>query len=314
MVYKFNIKGMINFNFSSVIQLIKAFPNEQTCIDHLTDLRWNGNVISPFDPASKVYKCAGNKYRCKNTGKYFNVRTGTLFDNTKVELQTWFLGIYLITGHKKGISSLQLAKDLNVTQKTAWFMGQRIRNCFGIENNHQLDNEVECDESFVGGKNKNRHANKKVAKSQGRSFKDKTPVFGMLERQGKLVAKVVVDTSSSSLTPEIIKAVKETAMIYTDEWLGYKGLQRIYDHAFVKHNEGEYVNGKISTNCVENFWSLLKRGIIGIYHSTSRKHLQRYVDEFVFRFNTRHVSEQTRFNQLLSNTEHRLTYKTLING
>ncbi|RYE17975.1 MAG: IS1595 family transposase, partial [Sphingobacteriaceae bacterium] len=139
---------MINIDFKSVIELIKFFPDEKTCINHLEELRWKFGVVSPFDPTSKVYKCAGNKYKCKNTGKYFNVRTATLFDNTKIALQTWFVAIYLITGHKKGISSLQLSRDLNVTQKTAWFMLQRVRNCFGIENNDELDNEVEVDESF----------------------------------------------------------------------------------------------------------------------------------------------------------------------
>lgn len=303
---------MINTNFKSVIELVKAFPDEQTCINHLEQLRWNGNVVSPFDEASKVYKCAGNKYKCKNTGKYFNVRTATLFDNTKIELQTWFVAIYLITGHKKGISSLQLAKDLNVTQKTAWFMAQRIRNCFGIENNHDLDNEVEADESFIGGKNKNRHASKKVENSQGRSVKDKTPVLGMVERNGKLVAKAIANTQAETLTPEIINVVKQSATIYTDEWMGYNSLQRIYDHAFIKHNQGEYVNGRVHTNTIENFWSLLKRGIIGIYHFTSKKHLQKYVDEFVFRYNTRDNSECTRFNLLLANCTNRLTYNSLI--
>ncbi len=302
---------MINTNFKSVIELVKAFPDEQTCINHLEQLRWNGNVLSPFDETSKVYKCAGNKYKCKNTGKYFNVRTATLFDNTKIELQTWFVAIYLITGHKKGISSLQLAKDLNVTQKTAWFMAQRIRNCFGIENNHDLDNEVEADESFIGGKNKNRHASKKVENSQGRSVKDKTPVLGMVERNGKLVAKAIANTQAETLTPEIINVVKQSATIYTDEWMGYNSLQRIYDHAFIKHNQGEYVNGRVHTNTIENFWSLLKRGIIGIYHFTSKKHLQKYVDEFVFRYNTRDNSECTRFNLLLSNCTNRLTYNNL---
>lgn len=302
---------MINIEFKSVIELIKAFPDEQTCINHLEQLRWNGNVISPFDETSKVYKCAGNKYKCKNTGKYFNVRTATLFDNTKIPLQTWFVAIYLITGHKKGISSLQLARDLNVTQKTAWFMNHRIRNCFGIDNDTTLDNEVEIDESFVGGKNKNRHSSKKVENSQGRSFKDKTPVLGMVERGGKLVVKTVENTQGETLTPQIVKSVKETAKIYTDEWLGYKGLQRIYDHTFIKHNEGEYVNGRVHTNTIECFWSLLKRGIIGIYHFTSKKHLQRYVDEFAFRFNSRNISECSRFNLLLMNTENRLTYKAL---
>ena len=121
---------MINTEFKSVLDLLKSFPDEQSCINHLTELRWNGYVVSPFDPTSKVYVCKDNKYRCKNTGKYFNVRTATLFDNTKIELRKWFLAIYIVTSHNKGISSLQLSRDIDVTQKTAWFMLQRIRNCF----------------------------------------------------------------------------------------------------------------------------------------------------------------------------------------
>ena len=117
---------MINTEFKSILDLINTFPDEQSCIDYLEQRRWDGNVVSPFDPSSKVYNCKGNKYKCKNTGKYFNVKTATLFDNSKVELQKWFIAIYLITGHSKGISSVQLAKDLNVTQKTAWFMAHRI--------------------------------------------------------------------------------------------------------------------------------------------------------------------------------------------
>ena len=142
-------KNMINTNFQSIIELLKAFPDEQTCIDHLENLRWNGNVVSPFDETSQVYKCAGNKYKCKNTSKYFNIKTNTLFDNTKVKLQTWFLAIYIVTSHQKGISSLQLSRDLNITQKTAWFMLQRIRNCFGFDNELKLDSEVECNETFT---------------------------------------------------------------------------------------------------------------------------------------------------------------------
>ncbi len=305
---------MINTDFKSIIDLIKAFPNEQICIDHLEKLRWNGNVISPFDPSSTVYDCKGNKYRCKNSMKYFNVKTATLFDNTKIELQKWFVAIYLITGHSKGISSIQLSKDLDVTQKTAWFMAQRIRNCFGILNDGELENEVEIDETYVGGKNKNRHANKKIKGSQGRSHKDKSPVLGMIERGGDLISKKVKDVKGDTLTPEVIKAVKESAKVYTDEWLGYNGLLRIYDQSFVKHNQGEYVNGRIHTNTIEGFWSLIKRGIFGIYHFTSKKHLQKYVDEFVFRYNFRGGNTQMKFNELLSNTGHRLTYKELING
>lgn len=211
---------MINKDFKSIIDLLQAFPDEQSCIDHLTELRWNGNVVSPFDSTSKVYTCKGNKYRCKNTSKYFNVRTATLFDNTKVKLQKWFLAIWLVTSHKKGISSIQLSKDIDVTQKTAWFMLQRIRNCFGVENSGQLENEVEIDETYVGGKNKNKHQSKKVEGSQGRSTRDKAAVLGMIEREGKLIAKTIDNAKSESLTPEIIKAVKEYATLYTDEWLG----------------------------------------------------------------------------------------------
>lgn len=305
---------MINEDFNSILDLINAFPDEETCIKHLEELRWNGYVISPFDRTSTVYKCSNDRYRCKNTSKYFNVKTGTLFDNTKVKLQKWFIAIWLVTSHKKGISSLQLAKDINVTQKTAWFMLQRIRACFGIENDNNLDNTVEADETYVGGKNKNRHQDKKVPSSQGRSAKDKTPIVGIVERQGKLNANVVKNVNSETLTTEIIRSVKHTASLYTDEWLGYKGVSKIYNHSIVKHNQGEYVNGRVHTNTIEGFWSLLKRGIVGIYHFTSKKHLQRYVDEFVFRYNTRKRSESGRFNLLLSNTETRTTYKGLING
>jgi transposase-like protein len=221
------------------------------------------------------------------------------------------MSIYLLTRHSKGISSVQLSKDIDVTQKTAWFMLQRIRNCFGIDID-QLDNEVEIDETYVGGKNKNRHADKKIPHSQGRSTIDKSAVLGMVERDGKLIAKVIQDAKGSTLAPQIIKNIKNSAKLYTDEWMGYNSLQCIYDHSFVKHNHGEYVKGSIHTNTIEGFWSILKRGIIGIYHFTSKKHLQKYVDEFTFRYNMRGMNSNLKFNELLPNTEHRLTYKQLI--
>ena len=305
---------MINAEFNTILDLLKTFPDEQSCINHLESLRWvNADVVSPFNPLSKVYKCAKNRYRCKETGKYFNVKTSTLFDNSKIELQKWFLAIWLVTSHKKGISSTQLSKDIGVTQKTAWFMLQRIRNCFGFDNDNNLSNEVEVDETYVGGKNKNKHNTKKVEGTQGRSVKDKAPVFGMVERGGKLNAKCVDDVTIRTLTKEIVRYVND-ATVYSDKWLGYNALKRIYDHQFIKHGAGQYVNGRVHTNTIEGFWSLLKRGIVGIYHFTSVKHLQKYVDEFVFRYNTRDTSEVSRFNLLLSNTENRLTYERLING
>lgn len=216
------VSNMINTEFKSVIELIKAFPDQQTCINHLEQMRWNDNVVSPFDETSKVYKCAGNKYKCKNTGKYFNVCTATLFDNTKIELQTWFLAIFLITAHKKDISSLQLSRGLNITQKTAWFLLHRIHNCFGIEPQENDDDnklggegeKIAVDETFVGGKNKNRHADKKIENSQGRSFKDKTPFIGIIQnattktivRQHKIIPELAV-TEKIVLKPAIVKCV-----------------------------------------------------------------------------------------------------------
>ena len=304
----------MKFEFKSLFDLQSAFPTEQACIEHLEELRWGDVVISPFDAASKVYKCKGNKYRCVNTKKYFNVKTDTLFENTKTPLRKWFMAIWMVTSHKKGISSVQLAKDIDVTQKTAWFMLERIRKCFGSENNNDLDDVVEVDETYIGGKNKNRHHSKKVKNAQGRSLKDKSAVVGMVQRQGKVNAHHVSDTKTQTLTDEIIKYVKRTAQLYTDEWLGYNKVADMYAHAYVNHGAREYVNGDAYTNTIEGFWAGLKRGVLGIYHSWSKKHLQDYVDEFVFRYNTRDYSDSQRFNLLLLNAGVRTTYKELING
>ena len=192
-------------------------------------------------------------------------------------------------------------------------MLQRIRNCFGIGNNDNLNNTVEIDETYVGSKNRNRHSSKRVDGIQGRSVKDKTPVLGMVERKGKLVAKVVKNTSCEVLTLQIVNFVKD-ALIYTDEWWGYNSIKKLFKHDYVNHRSSEYVRSNVYTNTFEGFRSLLKRGIIGIYHFTSKQHLQRYVDEFALRHNTRKCTESDRFNLLLRNTEHRLTYKEMIYG
>jgi len=298
--------------FNSLFELLEAFPDEQSCIDYYEKLRWHGKVISPFDPESKVYKLSNNQYRCKNTGKNFNVRTKTMFTGSRIGLRKWFMTIWLIATNKKGISSCQLARDIKVTQTTAWFMLQRIRRCLAFQNEGVLRKDVEIDESFVGGKNKNRHWDKKVKNSQGRSFKDKTPVLGMLERGGNVICRVIESTSDKHITPHVLKHVDKSAIIFTDEWHGYNTVSKKYLHFKVDHGKGQYVDGIAYTNTIEGFWSILKRGIIGIYHKTSRKHLQKYVNEFAFRYNTRKESDCYKFNLLLCNAKCHITYKRLI--
>lgn len=300
----------------SIYDLLAVFPTEQTIIDFLEKQRWNGKPVSPYDPTSKVYKCANNWYKCKNTKKFFNVKTGTVFSRSKIPLKKWFIAMYLFASHKKGISSVQLAKDIGISQKSAWYLLDDLRD--GLEQSNfikeLLKGLVEIDETFIGGKNSNRHKNKKVPHSQGRSWKDKVPVLGMLERNRTLIAQVVPNTQQSIIEPIIKSYVKKGANIHTDEWLAYQNLHQWFNHQIVNHRRKQYVNGEATTNRIENVWSHLKRTIYGTYHWVSKKHLQKYVDEFTFRYNTRKNSIKERFDLLLSSaTDKNLTYKELIN-
>ena len=227
------------------------------------------------------------------------------------------MAIWLVTSHKKGISSLQLGRDLGITQKSAWFMLQRIRNCFGLneDDNDKLQGEVEIDETYVGGKSTNRSSKIRADKSEEtKEHYKKSTVLGMVERNGEVRAMHVENSTELSLLPPIVNNISFGSTIYTDELRSYNKLERVYDHKTVMHSGNEYVRGRVSTNTIESFWALLKRGIYGIYHFTSKKHLQFYVDEFVFRYNSRHATESQRFNLLLNNIENRITYKALING
>jgi transposase-like protein len=306
---------MFNTNFNSIPELIRAFPTEQSCIEYLEDLIWSGTPVSPFDPESKVYKCKDNKYKCKNTGKYFNVRTGTMYDNTKMPLYKWFLAVWLVTTHKKGISSVQLAKDVDVTQKSAWFMLQRIRACFKIENYNELDGIVEVDETFYGGKNKNRHNNKKAKKCTGRNFTDKVPIVGMIQRGGKLTAMAIENTSGKVLLPIVKKYVSSDSILIADDWVGYNGVSSHCEHRTIKDISKGYrhdYDPETHTNNIEGAWKIFKNSSRDMYNHVSRKHIQLYVDEFVYRYNMRSHIESDKFNWLQANSSVRTKYKNLV--
>lgn len=293
------------------IAFSEVFPDKKSCIEYYEQIKWKDNIVSPFDKYSKVYKYKNGKYRCKNTGKYFDVKTGTIFAYTKLPLRCWFYAMFLLMSNKKGATSYKLAEYLNITQKTAWKMLTKIRSNMGFYNNHKLSGEVEVDETFVGGKNKNRHWDKKVEKSQGRSFKDKTPVFGMLQRNGIVVCKVIPNTAAKTLESIISEYVEHGSVIYTDGWeygnLKSKYIQRSVDHGAKLYGKTEVTDDgeiiSITTNGIENVWSHFKRMIIGTHYHVSKKHLQKYVDEYVFRFNTRNtMSYFERFELFLCKT------------
>ncbi len=291
-------------------QLVNHFQDESTCVEFLEQQRWGGTPVCPHCQAIVIYR-TNRGYKCKECLKKFSIKTGTIFENSNIKLSTWFAAIYLASAHKKGISSLQLHRDLNVTQKTAWFMLHRIREMMRKKSPSILTGTIQADETFVGGKNKNRHVSKKVKESQGRSTKDKTPVFG-LRNEGKVNTEVVANTKGKTLMPIIASMIERDATVVTDEWGAYNGLNKDYQHEVIKHKDGEYVRNGFHTNGIENFWSLLKRGIYGIYHSTSRKHLQRYCDEFSYRYNSREIKDAERFDVSLSQVEGGLSYKQLI--
>lgn len=307
-------------HFKNILEMLTKLPDEKSCREYVEHMRWSGKPRCVHCKCKKVYKLNikgefNGLYKCAMCRKRFTVKVGTIFEGSHISLQKWLYAIFIFTSHKKGISSHQLAKDLSLTQKSAWFMLGRIRLALEPPKVHVKFTGVSTvDESFVGGKNKNRHRDKKVPQSQGRSYKDKTPVFGMINN-GFLVTRVIPDTKAKTLKPIIRELVEKGEIVVSDEWKGYWNLGKEFSHIVVNHQKKQYVNGDFSTNNVENFWSHLKRGIYGIYHKVSREHLHRYTAEFTYRYNTRDFGEIERFEDTLRNTENlRLKYKDFINA
>jgi len=281
---------------------MQRFPDENACRKLLEEIRFKENFYCPkCGSTGTIYKYKDGRFKCKDCNEQFSLTKGTIFERSHIPLQKWFLTIYIFCSHKKGISSHQLSRDIGITQSSAWYMLHRIRT--GMRNSsvykEKLDGIIEIDETYVGGKNKNKHWDKKSKRSQGRSTVDKACVFGMLSRTGNVIAFPVQHLYHNGIKLLIKAKVKAGAIVNTDEFLIYKGLSKYFQHQVVDHSRYQYCDGEKHTNSIEGFWSMLKRGIIGIYHLVSRKYLKKYCAEFVFRYNTREMSEQGRFEQLI---------------
>jgi transposase-like protein len=302
--------------FKNLLELANNFPNELECIEFFASIRWNGKPVCPHCGSTrKIYKVNGGKlFKCADCRKQFSVKVGTIFEDSALSLRKWFMAIYLLMAHKKGISSVQLGKDISVTQRTAWFMLHRIRYAMRTQSfEKKLTGTIEADETYIGGKESNKHLDKRTGGTQGRSTKTKTAVFGIAQRDGIVAAETVDHVNQNTVKKILLDQVDSNADIMTDELNSYNGIGKHFkSHNSINHGSKEYVRGSIHTNGIEGFWAILKRGIYGIYHQVSRKHLNAYVDEFEFRFNSRKMKDSERFTLALAHLSGRLTYAGLI--
>ena len=302
--------------YDNLFDLREAFPTEESCIRHLEGLRWPSGIVCPWCAATrKFYSVRSVKYKCADCKQEFSVRKGTIFEESRLPLRKWFVAAWLITSNRKGIPSTQLAREIGVTQKTAWFMLGRLREVLGQMDAYggPVDGIVEVDETFMGGKARNMHARKRREKIQGRGPVGKQPVAGARSRGGKVKAQAVSDTSQMVLHGFVRDHVSLGSTLYTDDHSAYIGLGVDYYHETVRHSVGEYVRGQAHTNGVESFWALLKRGYIGTFHHFTSKHLHRYLAEFSARFNLGKAEGGERVDTLLgASSGLRLTYADLI--
>jgi transposase-like protein len=278
----------------SLQEAIVYFSNPDNCIDYLAVRRWPNGVVCPgcgsdsvsYNAKRRTWKCA--KHHAK---REFSIKVGSLCEDSAISLDKWLTALWLLSNCKNGISSCEVARDLNVTQKTAWFMLHRIRLALQDESFGKLNGEVEVDETFIGGKARNMHVDKRERRITGTGGKDKTIVFGALARGGKVRTVVVADRKRSALQTCVKDHVEAGSALYSDALASYDGLAQDYAHKVIDHAE-RYVDGQVHTNGLENFWSLLKRGIAGSYVSVEPFHLFRYLDEQVFRYNNRGTKER----------------------
>jgi transposase-like protein len=279
----------------NIVSIYRKFPTEQSCIAHLEAVKWKGKPVCPYCKSTKSTALPKeSRHHCNTCNTTYSVTVGTIFHNTKMDLQKWFLGVSLMLNAKKGLSARQLARDLEINKNTAWSMAMRIRRAM-LDNGELLRGIVEMDETYVGGKP--RKGGRPGITGRGTR---KTPVVGMVERQGKVVAMVSPRLTCKRLNSLIRQNISPDATLMTDDFCGYNRAHgQVKSHRIIKHSLKKYVDGVIHTNTIEGFWSLLKRGVIGQYHKVSFRHLQSYVNEFAFRYNNRKNPEV--FNLTITN-------------
>lgn len=297
---------------TSLYDFFEAFPDEQSVIDHLRAIRWKNGAFCPYCNSKRVMHFGDNRtHKCHQCRQRFSIKVGTIFQDTKLPLRKWFAAIWLITSHKKGIASTQLAKDLKITQKSAWFVLHRLRHAAKTKSfNRPLEGVVEADETYFGGAARNMHKSKRDKVGTGGA--GKVIVFGMLERGGDVRVMETTDLRGETLKEFIRKNVKAKSTIMTDEHRSFIGLDADYFHHTVNHSAGEYVRHFVlHTNSIEGAWGLFKRQVYGIHHHVSPKHLGAYLAEMCYRYNRRDLKECNRVDDLLGHVAGRLTYKAL---